>query len=449
MSRKRNTGFTLIELLVVISIIALLAALLLPAITGAREAARSAQCRANLKNIGIGLYKFSDRSPSGRFCSGAYDYRRDGCPDTYGWVADMVNTGDGNMTESLDPSNPLKGSEKLNDLIGRDTSDARGGASAARLNSGLCGSPDWKTQSAGDSAGLFASTAIDTSERAELVSRYFVTGGFSTNYAAGWHLVRGMVKTQRNGATLSAYNGPLDDGNDDLGNGIDYKALNGTIGPISGNEMDNSRIPASNLGFMGCAGPGDIDEAVLALDIRHGQADRRAFNPTDDNEVVHIDAGSILAESFNDGPAFYDIDARAVRLMNRAALLTANLTCERNEATTSICSPPIATDDATSTTAETTYFQDTRDWFAIHQGSVNVLMGDGSVKTFYDSNGDGYLNPGFPVGKLADGSDDPAPLTDAEIVDVGYSDSTKEMGDTEFFRGIFISDTFFKGAFED
>ena len=41
------------------------------------------------------------------------------------------------------------------------------------------------------------------------------------------------------------------------------------------------------------------------------------------------------------------------------------------------------------------------------------------------------------------------PLTDAEIIDVGYADATKEMADTEFFRGIFISDTFFKGAFED
>ena len=70
MSRMRKAGFTLIELLVVIAIIALLAALLLPAITKAREAARSAQCQANLKNIGIGLFKYSTRAPSGAYCSG-------------------------------------------------------------------------------------------------------------------------------------------------------------------------------------------------------------------------------------------------------------------------------------------------------------------------------------------------------------------------------------------
>ncbi len=72
---KFSKGFTLIELLVVIAIIGILAGILLPVLSRARESARKTQCASNAKQIGMGLIMYANENnesfPSDTAYSGA------------------------------------------------------------------------------------------------------------------------------------------------------------------------------------------------------------------------------------------------------------------------------------------------------------------------------------------------------------------------------------------
>ncbi len=415
-------GFTLIELLVVISIIAILMALLLPAIQSARESARSTQCKNNLRQIGLSMHAFSTSDPKGRLATGQWDMYRDGFMDKHGWVADVVGMKAGKPDQMKCPTNPIRGTEKLNDANGdKNTSNA----------TRLAINPDPSKYSisdlyAFDGTTLSAKSGTMYTQTAKMVNEL----GMNTNYSSSWHLSRSGVKFATTAAnTLNAVASAqyLNNFTNVLASATTgYKEVNNTTGSLTQRMLETSDVPSSNIPLLGDTAAGDVDEAVLVTTIN-----------------TELTAGSRLGEAANDGPAYWD---PAGGTAGRVTLVTATDLAAQyipktfptvgQLVTASLETSTFNAGVATGTLAGKLILQDTRDWQAVHGGKVNLLMADGSVKDVKDLNGDTFLNPGFPVSAGTSDTD-------------GYTDGVCEINAFEVFTGTLLNfKSLTKGKFE-
>ena len=378
--KRQTKGFTLIELLVVITIIAILIGLLAPAVFAVRNAARTTECKNNLRQIGLAL--LAHQTASGEICSGAYDGKRDGSVELFSWVADCVaqNTKPGDL---FCPTNPCRGSEKLNGLLGLNTSD-NSSAPAERQGIG---------------SYYVLPTFPDDAARADWIKVNLIDKGYTTTYASSWHMVRGAPVFVKD---------PTDGLNYTVGK---MKDFDNTTGPLGQKQVDNADVSSSAIALLGDGDQGDTDESYLVLTIDS-----------------FLKAGSPLAESFNDGPSFYDATSGKVviaddgtnhvtdQALNPAALpVEGEVVTAANE------------QDYSGASGVPLYLQDTRDWRAYHSNRINIVYADGHVGDVFDRNGDGYVNPGFPVPVGAD------PDT------VGYTDGRCEVSPFRMYNGTFLS----------
>ncbi|HZN34366.1 MAG TPA: DUF1559 domain-containing protein [Pirellulaceae bacterium] len=343
-------AFTLVEMLVVIAVIGILIALLLPALHLAREVARGMACSSNLRQFGVGFHTHAEQHRDA-YCSGAFDWRKDGAITEFSWVADLVKQAQP-VGKMLCSSNPARGADVLNELL---SCNATGFASNSCVN--MLGPPPSKAPDGSDvynpcrwiadSKSGFA--AGPSPARTAYVEEYVVQEFYNTNYTASWWLVRSEVRLNAYGNLRPAISG--------CGNAIDGR--NVTAGPLHRTTMDISSTPSSNVPLLGDGGAsGENLEYPLA----------------------GLSSGSPLVRSLTKGP-----------------VLIAN--CPNGQA---FNPPAFAEPNAGKSvwwsvwTQQT--LQDYRNFGVPHRGTCNVLFCDGSVRSVADPNKDDQLNNGFPAG---------------------------------------------------
>ena len=193
-------------------------------------------CQSNLKQFFVGMSAHAQSHKT--YCSGAFDWNRDGCVTEVGWVADLVNSGTP-VGKMLCPSNPGQISEAYDDLLG--LSPAGFDPCVDHVGSPPSTAPDGT--SIVNPCRLIVETPLAplSEQRRQLVEGRIYREFYNTNYTASWFLVR-------SGALLDA-SGNLKSGG--AGCEVSLKARGSTFGPLDAISARFGVCPFDTGSFAG------------------------------------------------------------------------------------------------------------------------------------------------------------------------------------------------------
>ncbi|MFM8633996.1 MAG: prepilin-type N-terminal cleavage/methylation domain-containing protein [Planctomycetia bacterium] len=273
-----RVGFTLVELLVVISIIGLLVALLLPALSAARQSAIAAGANTTLNGFGRSFLITADQDVAerGQLSTGAFDHFRDGDVRRYGWVADVIKNKVVNPGKALDASNPMKVNEKVADYTG---AAATGSINKTR----------WKGQTSDVKFGGTNGPAdVTTAAHKQKVW----DDGHNTNFASTWHFSRGDVLGS--GGTVPA--------DMDFSSADPSKCPLDGDGPLNEAKLMKTTVSRDLIACLGNSRNGDGGDSQVTQTYAETINTFAGLTGADGNPPL-LKAGDFTVESFTDGMA--------------------------------------------------------------------------------------------------------------------------------------------------